>query len=70
VAKAIVKIGIYWFLAMTSQKFESYPENAPGAFYVEKDLCIACRAPEAAAPDLVGFHEDLEGNNVRSHLLL
>ena len=34
-----------------------YPENAPGPFYVESDLCIACRAPEAVAPNLVGGNE-------------
>ena len=33
---------------------KAYPENAPGPFYVEQDLCILCRAPEAVAPDLVG----------------
>lgn len=52
---------------MPTRECESYPENAPGAFYVEKDLCITCRAPEAAAPDLIGFHEDPSGNNARSH---
>jgi hypothetical protein len=31
-----------------------YPENVPGPFYVEDDLCIICRAPEAISPNLVG----------------
>ncbi len=35
-----------------------YRENAEGPFYVEKDLCIACRNPEAVATDLIGFVED------------
>ena len=52
---------------MATRKFESYSENAPGEFYVENDLCITCRAPEAVAPDLIGFHEDPSGSNVRSH---
>jgi ferredoxin len=34
-----------------------YAENAAGPFYVEKDLCIACRNPEQVAPDLIGFVE-------------
>jgi hypothetical protein len=46
---------------------ESYPENTPEAFYVEKDLCITCRAPEFVASDLIGFHEDPSGSNARSH---
>lgn len=52
---------------MPTRKFESYTENAPGAFYVEKDLCITCRAPEAVAPDLIGFDEGPSGSNIRSH---
>jgi hypothetical protein len=34
-----------------------YPENVPGPFYVEDDLCIICRAPEAISPNLVGGNE-------------
>jgi hypothetical protein len=34
-----------------------YPENAPGSFYVEDDLCIVCRAPEHIAPNLVSGNE-------------
>lgn len=40
---------------------ERYPENAPGPFYVEKDMCIICRVPESEAPDLMGFYEDPTG---------
>ena len=56
-----------YYVIMPTRKFGSYPENAPGAFYVEKDLCITCRAPEAVAPDLIGFHKDQSGSNARSH---
>jgi ferredoxin len=34
-----------------------YPENAPGDFYVEADLCILCGAPAAVSPDLVEMNE-------------
>jgi hypothetical protein len=27
--------------------------NAPGAFYVEDQMCIVCHAPEQEAPDLM-----------------
>ena len=33
------------------------PLNAPGPFFTEKDCCIACRAPEAEAPDLMAYDE-------------
>jgi len=32
---------------------ERYPENSAGDFYVENEVCITCRAPEAEAPDLI-----------------
>ncbi len=35
-----------------------YPENAPGPFYVEEDLCILCGAPAAVSPNLVDMNED------------
>src|SRR6476469_4734153 len=34
------------------------PLNAPGPFYVAKDQCIACRAPEAEAPSLMAYDEE------------
>ena len=52
---------------MSQRKFESYPENAPGEFYVEEDLCITCRAPESVAPELIGFQEDPSGTNRERH---
>ncbi len=37
---------------------ERTPKNAPGPFYVAKDECIACRAPEAEARGLMSFDDD------------
>ena len=34
---------------------ERHELNAPGDFYVEREMCITCRAPEHAAPELMGF---------------
>ncbi len=31
--------------------------NAPGPFFVERDQCFACRAPEHEAPELMSFDE-------------
>jgi ferredoxin len=45
---------------MTRDEWEPTPANAPGDFYVAKDMCIACRAPEAEAPDLMGFDDSNE----------
>jgi hypothetical protein len=36
---------------------EATPQNAPGDFYVAKDRCITCGAPEAEAPALMGFDD-------------
>jgi hypothetical protein len=35
-------------------KLRTYPENVPGPFYVEADLCIQCRGPAAVSPNLIG----------------
>lgn len=37
------------------------PKNAPGPFYVVKDQCLSCGAPEAEAPTLMGSCADAEG---------
>jgi len=37
---------------------EPTPLNAPGPFYVGRDECISCRAPEHEAPDLMSFDEE------------
>lgn len=37
-----------------------FPKNAPGPFYVEDDVCLACEAPHAEAPDLMA-HDDGKG---------
>jgi hypothetical protein len=34
---------------------EPTPLNVPGDFYVAKDECITCMAPEAEAPNLMEF---------------
>jgi hypothetical protein len=39
----------------TSPQPERHPLNAEGPFFVEKDSCITCMAPQHAAPDLLGF---------------
>jgi len=44
-----------------------YPENADGPFYVERDLCLICKAPEHEAPDLMGFFDGAEGSAAGSH---
>jgi hypothetical protein len=56
-----------YYLGMSIRRFEAYPENAQGPFYVEKDMCIICGAPESVAPDLIGFHEDPSGTDAESH---
>jgi hypothetical protein len=42
---------------MSDRVGEATPSNAPGDFYVAKDQCITCGAPEAEAPALMGFDE-------------
>lgn len=37
---------------------QRYPENAPGHFYVEADLCILCGTPAVTAPNLVQMTEN------------
>ena len=43
-------------ISVVSEK-KRYPENAPGPFYVEADLCILCGTPAAVSPDLVEMNE-------------
>lgn len=37
---------------------ERTPLNAEGDFYVEKDTCITCAAPEHEAPELMSHDEE------------
>src|SRR4051812_9846087 len=37
---------------------ERTPKNAPGSFYVVKDECVSCRAPETEARGLMSFDEE------------
>lgn len=46
-----------WYNTNVSER-KRYPENAPGHFYVETDLCIQCGNAPAAAPGLVEMNED------------
>ena len=39
-------------------KRERTPLNAEGDFYVEKDSCLACMAPEYVAPNLMGYDDE------------
>ena len=38
---------------------ERTPPNAEGDFYVEKDRCLSCMAPEYEAPELMGYDEQV-----------
>jgi hypothetical protein len=48
-------------------KHKTVAENAPGPFYVQCQECITCRAPEAVAPELIGFYEDPSGRGAQGH---
>ncbi len=36
------------------------PLNVDGLFYTEANICLACLLPEAEAPELLGFEENLD----------
>jgi len=40
---------------------DRYYENSQGDFYVENEVCTACGAPQAEAPDLIE-HSKLHGH--------
>ena len=40
------------------RKPERTPLNVDGDFYVEKDVCLNCMAPESEAPELMGFDKE------------
>ena len=48
-----------WESSSNLRKPMPHPDNAPGAFYTE-DNCICCGAPEAAAPELIGWSSRTE----------
>ena len=48
---------------------QPHPRNAPGPFYSDDDGCIICGAPNAAAPDLMGWHEETRGGITYSHCM-
>jgi hypothetical protein len=41
-----------------AKQYKRHPESASGDFYVVNGECIACGAPHAAAPDLIGWTEN------------
>ena len=41
-----------------SPRFVSHPQSAPGDFYVVNQECVACGAPHAVAPDLIGWAKE------------
>jgi hypothetical protein len=41
----------------SKRKYEAHPESAPGDFYVVNGDCMTCGAPQAVAPDLIGWCE-------------
>ncbi len=45
------------FVMVKDMSNERTPLNAEGDFYVEKDMCITCLAPEHEAPELMGLDE-------------
>ena len=42
---------------MVTPHYEREPENAPGPFYVVKDMCITCSLPVDTAPETIKYHE-------------
>lgn len=49
---------VEYFLYLSMTKRERTLLNAEGDFYVEKDTCLACMAPEYSAPDLMGYDSE------------
>jgi hypothetical protein len=43
---------------MAMKRFPAHPESASGDFFVENHECVACGAPHAVAPDLIGWAAD------------
>ena len=39
-------------------RYERTPLNSEGDFYVIKDTCLACMAPESVAPELMGYDRE------------
>ncbi len=43
---------------MTDFPVDPTSSNVPGPFYVSRDECMACGAPEHEAPELMAFDEE------------
>ncbi len=42
---------------MVTPHYEREPQNAPGPFYVVKDICLLCSLPVETAPRTIRYHE-------------
>ena len=42
---------------MVTPHYEREPENAPGPFYVGKDMCLTCSLPVGTAPETIRYHD-------------
>src|SRR5258706_11478969 len=42
---------------LVTPHYEREPENAPGPFYVQKDMCITCSLPVEIAPETIKYLE-------------
>src|SRR5215217_5795088 len=58
-----------WERVAEPRVFVPHPANAPGPFYSENDGCISCGAPNAEAPDLMGWYEERRGGHTSSHCI-
>ncbi|HYG78790.1 MAG TPA: hypothetical protein VD861_00295 [Pyrinomonadaceae bacterium] len=45
-------------MSKRGNKSNHTPLNAEGDFYVLKDVCLICMAPENEAPELMGYDEE------------
>lgn len=45
------------------RRFQAHPQSASGDFYVVNHECLACGAPHAVAPDLIGWATTDEGQH-------
>jgi len=45
---------------LVTPKFEREPDNAPGPFYVVKDLCILCALPPETAPQNITWDAEFQ----------
>jgi len=58
-----------WPRPQQPREHVAHPENASGPFYSENDGCITCGAPNAEAPELVGWHDEPCGTTLYRHCI-